>query len=307
LVIRRNTITKTFTAISAGAGSSNADNCDIYSNDISRVLANSFTADGFQAGSGSTNGAAWDNTLTDVLYGFSFSPYGGGPFWMVSNVCNGFATSMIRKGTQFAGDSSAYAKGWTVFVNNTSYTAYVDDAGAAGGIHCWATNFGQGNSRYANSIFVGTGRLYWTCPDGTITWPATNPDVLFDTCAFYTTDSDPEWRWDQTEYETEAAADAAVSNLRLQVAGNTYGTNPFPNGFPGRVNTALPRSTAFTGITNVLADPNGMPFGSQPIPLGAANGFIGTGELRFERRKVRSPNNRCPRLVKQLTGRVAIV
>jgi hypothetical protein len=310
LVVRRCTFTAGFEAISVSSGSG-MDASDYYENTISEILANCLTADGSvgpPVESGSTNSAAWNNTFDDFVYGVSLSPFGIGPFWVISNTFTGYINGPFRKGPQQLVDDPEDGMGWTFFYHNLTYTAYAHEGGAAGGLFLWGPNISQGNSRYANNIRIGTGDLYMTNVDGVITWPETDPDVSFVSDSWYTTAADPEWRWDQDEHETEEIMAGIVPDAQLIVTGNQYGVNPYLSGFPGPLNPAINAATAIPGITNVLADPNGMPFGSRPIPRGVASGFSGTSELSIRPRSLlRAPNNRCPRLAKQMTGRVAIV
>ncbi len=307
-VVRRCSLSKGWELISLANGTAGTiGNSDYYENTFGSTVDDCIDAGGGAGVSGLENSAIWHNTFTDFSYGVEVLNLAGGPMWIIANVFDGYLIVSIRKGTNVVAES-AYGAGWVFVYDNTIHSDYVLEA-ATSGPTPWTTNNSQGNGRFVNNIFSGTGPNYTDGPTGDpYVWPETDPDVLFSNNSWYLTTPDAAPHvWSQTGYANEALMAAAVSDLQLQVTGNVYGTNPFLSGYPGPLNPAIAAATSISGITAVLADPNGMPFGSQPIPRGATNGFTGTGVLSVRPRRMgRNTKNRAPRLALAMKGAVAI-
>ncbi len=194
----------------------------------------------------------------------------GGPFWVVANTFNGYLIMPIRKGTNDVAEAD-YGAGWTLVYHNTMHSEYVLESGESYPTP-WFTNHSQGRGRYVNNIFSGYGPNYMSGPtSAAYVWPETDPDVLFSHNAWYLIAPDAEpFVWDQDGHATEAEMAAAAPDAQLQVTGNVYGINPFPDGIGGAVDSRIRNiGRHIPGVSNFMQDANGVNIGGETPQIGS--------------------------------------
>jgi hypothetical protein len=185
---------------------------------------------------------------------------------LVANRFVNLTFNPFRKGNDdtLTSPGSERGCGHTLCYHNTLWTAYEDSDGASQGFHPWRTNQGQGNSAFVNNIFAGTGDRYIQDAGGGPGPTAVyRRPIRFEKNAFYTTASNPTWSWHDEEETTEALWMLNLVNPdpdtdSVTMIGNVYGTNPFPSGINGALNSALQDiATSIDGISEIAGDASG--------------------------------------------------
>lgn len=271
-IVRRNTFAGTHWCMVCLTQLAYNNNSDFYENVASNLTGDMFRFDSSGTPGNLQNSAFWHNTATDVLSFMDCSTLFSGPCWVIGNKVIRYYEFPIQHGD----NPSA---GWLLAYNNTFWSdrvlsgLYTDNSD---GPVQWFSSAGGSNAinryRAINNVYVSTNDRYIAHESS---GAVTSPGINITTNAFYTSDSDPEWHFHGTEYQTEAAMTGGMTAATdvYTISGNRYATNPFPDGITGDIAAPLRRAaTRIKGISMIAADANGNRIG-EPGHIGYFENF----------------------------------
>lgn len=259
------------------------DYSDIYDCTLTHASDDAISLD---AGNGGRNTAIWNVTVDGALRFCSTGPYNLGPLFCVNNTLVDPLATWAKCGSNGAeeGPGHKIIVNCEVLISGTIDNHFIDGA-------CW-TGTTHRNTIVYNSVFqyhsdaTGADGAYYIDEGVDASAHHEPPGVKFYHCAFYATNLQPSpFVWENVGYSTFSAMLAAAPDDELEGVNLTFGVNPFPNGNDGPVNSLIPASASLPGITDAIADEDGEPYRTQPMPVGRRAGFTLESGTRLSQRK----------------------